>query len=412
MISVSILKKIPFIFQVKTLLFFIKRFGIGRQQSKVLYNYLTASLFPERSDRTHLDAAMSWLIHAQDIDSADDGVSAAFFLKSGWDVSYPETSGYIIATYLAYGDLTGDPQYQSRAILIGNWEISIQAPNGGIYSSPTPGNIRVFNTGQVMLGWCLLYEQTGQQRYLDATIRAGEYLKKAQEEDGSWVKDTYNGARTYDARVDWALLRLSKLSGDKSYQQIAIKNLRWILSKQNDKGWFDSCGFNDDLPIMHTIIYTLRGLLECELLEEDLLKEYYLMDAVKVSVDKLCQAANSQYVNGIAGMMPSGFDENWCGILSDSCLTGNVQFAILLYRLSHLIDDNEVYLKTADLILSATKKTQITNSSLKDINGALAGTFPIYRGYVQDGYPNWATKFLADALLMKIGYKQKVKIKA
>jgi len=410
--AVNILKKLPLIFQAKTLVLFTKRYGIGIEQARILFKYLTASLFPEKSDRTHLDAAMNWLIHAQDVDTIDAGVSAAFYLKSGWDVSYPETSGYILATYLAYGELTNDPQYLKRAIAIGDWEIVIQAPNGGVYSNPTPGNIRVFNTGQVMLGWLLLYEQTGEQKYLDAAIRAGDYLKEEQEEDGSWKKDTYSGARTYDARVDWALLRLGKLSGNTIYRNVAIKNIRWILSKQSENGWFDSCGFHNDLPIMHTIIYTLRGLLECELLDEESLEEFKLLDVVKVSVDKLCEAANSQYVNGIKGMMPRGFDENWKGIMSDSCLTGNAQFVILLYRLSHIVDNNALYLKTADLVLSATKRTQIVNTSFQDINGALAGSFPIYQGYVLDGYPNWATKFLADALLMKIGYKQKVLIKA
>ena len=408
----NLLKKLPFAFQVKTLFLFTKQFGVGGEQARVLFKYLTASLFPEKSDRAHLDKAMNWLTHAQDVKPIDKGVSAAFYLKSGWDVSYPETSGYILATYLAYGELTRDPQYLKRAIASGDWEIEIQAPNGGVYSNPTPGNIRVFNTGQVMLGWCLLYEQTGQQKYLDATIRAGDYLKGGQEEDGSWKNDTYSGAKTYEARVDWALLRLAQLSGDNTYQDTAIKNIRWVLSKQRENGWFDHCGFNDDLPIMHTIIYTLRGLLECELMGEDALKEFHLLDVVEKSVNRLCDAANAQFVNGVEGMMPGGFDENWNGRITDSCLTGNVQFVSLLYRLSHVVEDNSLYLKTADMVLSATKKTQILDSSLYDINGALAGSFPIYYGYVRDGYPNWATKFLADALLMKIGYKQKVMIKA
>jgi hypothetical protein len=410
--SSNILKKLPLIFQVKTLVLFTKQFGIGVEQVKVLFKYLTASLFPEQSDRIHLDAAMSWLTHAQDVDTIDAGVSAAFYLKSGWDVSYPETSGYILATYLAYGELTNDSQYLKRAVAIGDWEIVIQAPNGGVYSNPTPGDTRVFNTGQVMLGWLLLFEQTGQQKYLDATISAGDYLKEEQKDDGSWVKDTYSGAKTYEARVDWALLRLAQLSGNSTYLEVAIRNLRWVLSKQNENGWFDSCGFHNELPIMHTIIYTLRGLLECELMDEEAVNELNLLDVVKKSVDRLCEAANSQFVKGKNGMIPRGFDENWNGIMSDSCLTGNAQFVILLYRLSHIVDDNTLYLTTADLVLSATKRTQIIDTSLQDLKGAVAGSYPIYQGYVHDAYPNWAAKFLADALLMKIGYEQGLVIKA
>jgi hypothetical protein len=411
-VSFNFLKKLPFIYQIKTVYLFTKRFGVGLEQAKILLKYVTAALFQENNDRTHLDEAMKWLTHSQDVDSVDDGCSCVFYLKNGWGVSYPETSGYILATYIAYAELTGDQSYIKRAIAIGDWEIKIQAPNGGVYSNPEPGDIRVFNTGQVILGWCLLYEETGGQQYLDASIRAGDYLIAEQEEDGSWVKDTYSGSRTYEARVDWALLKLAKLSGNNSYRIVAIKNLCWVLSKQRENGWFDSSGFKDELPIMHVIIYTLRGLLECEMTGDETLKELDLMEAVTKSVDALCYAANTQFVNGIEGMVPSAFDENWNGVMKDSCLTGNAQFVILLYRLAHIVEDNEYYLKTADLVLSATKRTQIVDTSLQHIKGALAGTFPIYQGYVHDGYPNWATKFLADALLMKIGYEQEAIVKA
>jgi hypothetical protein len=408
----SFFKKIPFSFHIKTAILFIKRFGIGAEQIKILFKLLTASLFPERRDQVHLDGAIKWLTMAQDVNSDDKGVSRSFSLMSGWGCSYPETSGYILATYIEYGKLVGDSQYLQRAIDIGDWEIEIQAPNGGVYSNPTPGNIRVFNTGQVMLGWCLLYEETVDKRYLDASIRAGNYLVKIQDESGSWVMDTYSGARTYDARVDWALLKLAKITNNNTYKDSAIKNIRWILNRQRSNGWFDNCGFYDDLPVTHVIIYTLRGLLECELLDRESLLEFDLISVIIKSIDELCESINSQRVNGIHGMMPSAFDKDWNGIIKDSCLTGNVQFATLLYRLSHIVKDNKLYLKTADLILSTTKKTQVLDTSIQEIKGALAGSFPIYRGYLHDEYPNWATKFLADALMMKIGYKKGVVIKA
>ena len=173
-----------------------------------------------------------------------------------------------------------------------------------------------------------------------------------------------------------------------------------------------NCGFKDSQPIMHVIIYTLRGLLECELIEDNMVKDMGLMEVVIKTVNKLCEVANQQFVHGIKGMMPRAFNEKWEGVMTDSCLTGNAQFVILLYRISHVVKDNLLYLKTANLILSSLKKTQLIDTDLKDIRGALPGTFPIYRGYLHDAYPNWGTKFFADALLMKIGYEQRLVISA
>jgi hypothetical protein len=35
-----------------------------------------------------------------------------------------------------------------------------------------------------------------------------------------------------------------------------------------------------------------------------------------------------------------------------------------------------------------------------NVHGALAGSFPVYGRYAPVQYPNWATKFLADALML------------
>jgi hypothetical protein len=377
-----------------------------------LYKYITPSLFPESDDLIHLDAAMTWLKRAQDVDPIDRGVSCVFYLQNNWGVSYPETSGYILVTYLSYAEFSNDNEYRERAIEIADWEINIQAPNGGVYSNPKPGNIAAFNTGQVILGWCSIYEHTGKQKYLDAAVRAGNYLKLTQDFDGNWVNGSYSGARTYEARVDWSLLKLAKLTGDDAYRDVAVKNLKWVLLQQKENGWFMNCGFNDSQSIMHVIVYTLRGLLECELIKDDIVKDMRLMEIVKKTVNELCEAANEQFVHGIEGMMPSAFNEQWEGVMTDSCLTGNAQFVILLYRLSHVVNDNALYLKTASLILFSLKKTQLIDTDLQDIRGALPGSFPIYRGYLHDAYPNWGTKFFADALLMKIGYDQQLVVGA
>lgn len=394
----------------KTGVIFAMASDLGRERASLAAHYLTGRLFPEYPDERHLEAVMQWLCLAQDA-CGGRGVSAAYYLKKGWEVAYPETSGYIIATHLAYANFIGDDSYVKRAVQLGDWEIEIQHPSGGILSNPKFSHTRVFNTGQVILGWCALYERIKDTKYLEAAIRAGEYLIKGQEDDGAWRKDTHCGARTYHARVDWALFRLGKLSGDNRFVDTAYNNLKWVLNQQKNNGWFDNCGFNDDLPITHVIVYTLRGLLESHLMDLAGLTDLNILPAVTKTADSLCAALQKYPVGGVEGMVPTSFDSDWQSADRESCLTGNTQLACFLFRLAH-ITNNDNYRETAETVLQATKRTQVIETSCMPIRGAIAGTYPFYHGYCANSYPNWAAKFFADALLMKIQYGKKIAILA
>ena len=72
----------------------------------------------------------------------------------------------------------------------------------------------------------------------------------------------------------------------------------------------------------------------------------------------------------------------------------------VLYRLSK-IRENEFYLKTADRLVNFLKALQLHNSKDPNMNGAIAGSFPLLGGYMTAGYPNWATKYFLDALLLQ-----------
>jgi hypothetical protein len=388
----------------------IPRYLLGAAGLGLAADYMTARLFPEYSDEEHLQATMHWLCRAQDA-CKGDGVSAMYSLKKGWGIAYPETSGYIIATYLAYAVHTGDADYIKRAIQLGDWEIGIQAPNGGVISNPEVPNTRVFNTGQVILGWCTLYERTRDKRYLHSALRAGEYLVKRQEDDGAWRKDTHCGARTYHARIDWALMRLALLSGEQQFAETAVRNLKWVLFQQNDFGWFNNCGFYNDLPNMHVIVYTLRGLLESHCMNIPSVNQLDLLPRIVRAADALCAALVKNPVRGVSGMVPTSFDEKWQSADDHSCLTGNAQLAGFLLRLSH-VTGAASYRKTAESVIQATKQTQNIMTSFLPIKGAVAGTYPLYLSYMPNGFPNWAAKFFADALMMKIHFDQSLKIVA
>ena len=382
---------------------------LGPAQASLGLRYAMSLPFPIRSDREHLEATVQWLCAAHDA-AGGDGVSAAFSLTSGWDVAYPETSGYILATFLACGEYLGDAALPARARRIGDWEIAIQAPNGGVLSRPGKPETRVFNTGQVVLGWLALFERTQDARYLEAARRAGDYLLGLQEADGTWQRDTYCGARTYHARTDWGLLRLARLSGDTRYAEAARRNLSWVLRQQQENGWFRNCGFNNDDPITHVIDYTLIGVLECALLDAAAF-DRSPVGLISRSADAICDIVERPGVGGIRGMIPSSFDSHWRSRVRDSCLTGNAQLAYTLLRL-HGLAANRRYVAAADSLIAALKGTQVLGSAPACVRGALPGSFPMHSGYLANGYPNWGAKFFADALLARLTSEHPIAVAA
>lgn len=373
---------------------------LGTRQAPLGLRYAMGLRFPAAGDREHLLATLGWLCAAQDA-TGNGGVSAAYSLHGGWDVAYPETSGYIIATFLAAAEALDDAQLAERARRIGEWEIAIQAGNGGVLSRPGRPETRVFNTGQVILGWLALFEHARDERYLRAAQRAGDYLIGLQEADGTWQRDTYCGARTYHARTDWGLLRLARLVRQDRYAEAARRNLRWVMRQQQDNGWFRNCGFNDEDPVTHVIDYTLIGVLESALVEPAAF-DRSPVELVRRSLDALCSIVDAPGIRGIPGMIPASFDAHWRSRDRYSCLTGNAQLAHTLLRANGLAA-NARYAAAADKLIGALKHTQALDAGAPaSVRGALPGSYPMHAAYFPDGFPNWGAKFFADALLASL----------
>ncbi len=136
---------------------------------------------------THIREAAGWLKRAQDA-GTDRGVAHSATLGEGFSASYPETTGYIIPTFLDLADFFNDSEFERRAVEMGDWEISVQMACGAVMGGkvnnphPTPA---VFNTGQVLLGWAALYHRTKEQRFLDAARRAADWMIEVQEPSGN-----------------------------------------------------------------------------------------------------------------------------------------------------------------------------------------------------------------------------------
>jgi uncharacterized protein YyaL (SSP411 family) len=341
-----------------------------------------------------VDAGIRWLLETHEV-TGRRGSSKGFSVIDGWRDAFPETTGYVIGTLLAQAAHTGDETLVEHALQMGDWEIEVQGEDGGIQEgviTQTPARPIVFDTGMVMHGWLDLHEWSGEIRYLDAARRAGEFLRRNQDVDGSWRGEvTYSRIpHTYNARVAWALVRLARADGDERFAEAARRKLDWVVSRQHPNGWFDDCVFKPGmLPSTHSIAYTVRGLLESSLL----LGEPVYLAAALLGSDPLLAVLDR------LGRLPATYDSNWRPQAWYACLTGTAQLGGVWLRLHQATE--QVRLLHAGLRAIEMAAAHQVRSGPPAVCGALAGSFPIFGGYAPLQYPNWATKFLVDSLMLR-----------
>lgn len=345
-----------------------------------------------------VDEALGWLIRAQDLSaSADGGVARHFSLIDGWSTSYPETTGYIIPTILDLAYNLRREDLRDRAHRMLDWLVSIQLPEGAFQGGPIgvkPVVPAVFDTGQILIGLAAGVREYGEDRYLDALMRAANWLRRAQAPDGSWPQETapfaLTGPKAYETHVAWGLMEAARAAGDQRFLDAALANVRWAMSLQQENGWFGRCCLTDPAqPLTHTIGYALRGIVEA-----------YRTTRAPEFLDSAQRCAN-----GILlalrddGSLPGRIDSRWNGTVPWVCLTGNVQVAIcwlILYQETANADYRDAGMR-ADRFVRRTVRIDGPDG----MRGGVKGSFPVDGAYGRYQYLNWACKFLIDANLLE-----------
>ncbi|HSL21143.1 MAG TPA: hypothetical protein VK886_06375 [Vicinamibacterales bacterium] len=352
-----------------------------------------------------LDEAIRWICRAQDA-AGDGGVARSyalaylpFFRRSGWLPSYPETTGYIIPTMFDYAHSTGRGDVFDRAVRMTDWECDVQMSSGAVQGGtidqpPTPA---VFNTGQVIFGWVRAFEETRNERYLAAAMRAGDFLLRAQDADGAWRRhlSRYASERipsyTYNTRTAWALLVLAHASGRARFRQAAVRNVEFALREQLPNGWFrNNCLYDPARPLVHTIAYSLRGVLEVGLA----LNDRRCVAAVEVAADALLRNQRSD------GSLAGKFDERWRPSVRWSCLTGNAQMGLVWGRL-YEATGSQKYLGGLAAANRFLRRVQWLDTGNPGLDGGISGSHPLHGLYGRFEVLNWAVKFFADSLMLE-----------
>lgn len=360
------------------------------------------------SDEKHLGACLQWLTRAQQAHRGG-GVSSIYRLETKrWDTDYPETTGYIIPTFLSYYKYSGVETYLRSAIEMGDWEADIQAPDGGVGEPVGVFGLqpRVFNTGQVLFGWIALYKETGDLKYFDAARKAANWIVESQDPDGKWSRNTYMGPKAYHSRVAWGLLEFYNISNEKKWQIAANKAINWVLSLGHQNGWFDKNSLAaPDKPWTHLIGYVLVGLLESCMLDSKNINLTRLLPSLANAAKNIanyCIKSAEISGNGHPKTLPGTFDQNWMSNDNWTCVTGNAQIAFFLHKMFALFNDDSLIIAADHLIKDLKSIHFVDGISDPNLYGGLPGSYPIGGGYAPYAIPNWGVKFFADALLLRI----------
>jgi len=358
----------------------------GRLTLRELLRPKTPVAIPLRARR---EAALDWLCRAQDV-NGDGGVAAGFHLLDGWLPSYPETTGYIAVTFFEQAARDRRPDLARRAWRMIDWLLTRRRDDGafpGLFGGRSRRPI-VFNTGQILLGLTrALREAPGRDDVRQAAIRAARWLTDTQDEDGCWRRHTHGGVpHVYNTRSAWALAQLAERSDEPRFRQAARANLDWSLDQQDADGYFAHAGFSrHEPPFLHTIAYTIEGLLGLS----------RVLDCPR-ALEAAARAARPLAERCFRGALVGAYGEGWQEAAAYRCLTGEAQLAGAFADLHSLTGDS----RWREACVCATHHVAAAQKlgGPPEFCGALAGSAPIWGRYARYEFPNWAAKFLVDAL--------------
>lgn len=157
-----------------------------------------------------------------------------------FDVGYCwQAFGYVVTIYLGLWELTGEETYLEHAVAWGEHALSLQADNGAFYLIDG----QFWNsdlTAREIRGLTLLYEATGDARFLTAAQSYANWVIDHQRDDGAWpigidLDDEVcapNVGPGDPPHIGISLLGLHQLTNDARYLDAAVKALRYSLAMQ------------------------------------------------------------------------------------------------------------------------------------------------------------------------------------
>jgi len=215
--------------------------------SSTIYSLL--KIYDYTSDDAILQYAYKcgeFILSMQNRDSGTIGYGAfhySLFLKSRTTTEYyvVGTTSKTIFTLLMLYNKTGDNKYLESARLGADWLLTMQNPDGSILSWVEKANgIWVYSTkesylysGQVLSALSRIYDATGNQEYYDAAQKIAQRFAGIIEDRGYYLGDDYRDPNPISS--SWVLLSLFdfyKISQDEIFLDHVINSSEYLIRRQ------------------------------------------------------------------------------------------------------------------------------------------------------------------------------------
>ena len=382
----------------------ISKFIIGKKIKKFREENLN---YINIDNLGHVKNSLNWIKNAQEA-YPDGGISRGFCLlgkteKSnylGWQLSYPETSGYLLPTLINIKKKFKLDNIDSVIDRLAYFLYSVskaKAVKGG--SLNKKNSFSVFDTAQVIRGLIAYYKFRNNDIFKKRAIDCGNFILDSEINNSGKISSKYiaeksilisenDGCHIYVAP---ALLELFKITNNVSFKNLAIRIIETTLKYQSRNGYFEKSDFSkNDKILTHNLGYILEGLIDSYLI----IGEQKYLDSAELTLKNLLYLIEQDgSLNGYITNELKNSDDKY------ECLVGSAQIAICFYKFAK-IKKNKSFEEAGEKIFFNLKKKQNNyDENFGGGIGAIWGSWPISGKYQQYEAINWANKFYLDLIL-------------
>ncbi len=195
----------------------------------------------------------------------------------------------------------------------------------------------------------------------------------------------------YNVKAAWGLMEAGVAGGWEDAIQSALCAADYCVSRQAANGWFaDCCLSNPTQPLLHTIAYTMQGLVGIGRISKR--NDYF--DAAGKTAQSLLDLMDE------TGYIPGRIDADFRSTVDWCCQTGTAQTSIVWSQLAEVTGDAR-YREARRLANRYLMARHNITSDDPAFRGGVFGSWPFWGSYGRNKVLNWAVKFFLDGLLLE-----------